>query len=1084
MYSKFNQWSNQQQRMDAYQKAQLKSQRISQATSGKKKTRKPENKGKHRQTDKKIVVNKKGISATSVRTANKGNVDVDINIIKTGNRKGQGRPPASTGGTRRRGNTLTEAFGFRDKSSDATIRERERTDRNERERLARQDRLDREQREARERARERARQTQIDEQNRRRENTRLAIERERLEVERARQRADAQQQRRPAQQPQPAPAHHPDDIGRGFAEINARIGALDQQVRAGQAIAPPPINVEVNPRIEVNPNIRVVGVEAGGIVINNENAQRKARQRGRRANMGRRGGGNVSSDSQSSSQSSSEGFSSPAEEAEAIGRRSPARGGRRPAQRTQRRSPTIPPTIPAPIPETPRQPEPERQPESSSDESVVLLEAGSGAESDDPSIAQRGAEALLDLGTTAGGAVARGVGAGVGALGERAVEALPSAEDVGGALGGAVATGLGAVGRTGLAVGAELGGRAVEQLPSAEEVVGNVRNLLRDAVNPQQQLEGGESSSGESEGSGVLVDEAPQQSVSTIADRIRERQERERRALEEQQAERERQRRLREEQRQQKVAIAEQKAQQGEQGGILADIAQRGAEAVGGAVQTGVNVLRDAIGGTEPKKKSTPKPLGLGDLPSVTLEEFDDSGAEVFSDYFGGGSGGESDTSFTGIAGGGSAFGSGSDEGLLDTRRTGKTPKGRPEGTLLKKDLDDPYVVLDQFVKTGGDLGKEGDTPPSSPESVRVETTKPKPKPEPEPSFSESETDTDTEEKFRDLRKLSPKELLRTGERLQRQQIKADSLLSEALKEPQKLVVGQKGDSPSDTESSSDESQKDFFGQRGDLDVSGFGTRSSGTESSSESEGETISQRRRRERATIRREQLRRGVSTEQADTLAKLGTRFLGESSDSGAESDTDVRQQRLMENQQLIATLEKSLEQLTLQKARKRGMGQDAKTKYERNITEHQRVLGLLRGQNSFITDGKPYGSAPITFDSPLIQTANRINDGEQLVETKGGSRAGAGRKKVSVSDNPEVQERFERNTENKTLNVRLLNQKLSSFGTERLDPQITTRGRGALERYLTARATTEQIAEILRIYDNILENKRLERLYRKGD
>jgi hypothetical protein len=97
MYSKFNQWSNQQQRMDAYQKAQQKSLRISEATTGKKKQRKPENKGKHRQTDKKIVVNKSGLSATSVRTANKGNVDVDINIIKTGNRKGQGRPPASAG---------------------------------------------------------------------------------------------------------------------------------------------------------------------------------------------------------------------------------------------------------------------------------------------------------------------------------------------------------------------------------------------------------------------------------------------------------------------------------------------------------------------------------------------------------------------------------------------------------------------------------------------------------------------------------------------------------------------------------------------------------------------------------------------------------------------------------------------------------------------------------------------------------------------------------------------------------------------------------------------------------------------------
>lgn len=1057
MYSKFNQWSNQQERMDAYQKAQLKSLRISQATTGKKKQRKPENKGKHRQTDKKIVVNKKGLSATSVRTANKGNVDVDINIIKTGNRKGQGRPPASasTGSGRgRRGNTLREAFEFRDKSDDLTFRERERRDRNERQRQERQDRIDREQREARERARERARQTTIDEQNRRRENTRLLIERERLELER--QRANAPPP--PAVPVAPAPAHHPDDIGRGFAEINARIGALDARVEAGQAIAPPPVNVEVNPRIEVNPNIRVVGVEAGGIVINNENAQRQARQRGRRANMGRRGGGNVSSDSQSSS---SEGFSSPAEEVEAIGRRSPAR--RRPAQRRSQ----------------PREPEPERPPVSS-DESEVLVEAGSGAESDEPSIAQRGAEALLDLGIAGGGAVARGVGAGVQTIGERAVEQLPTAEGVGGAIGGAIATGAEIAGRGALGLGQELGQRAVAQLPSAEEVVGNVRNLLADAVNPeQQQIESGTEGE-ESEGSGVLVDVAPQQQVGRLAQRIRERQEEEREAERRAEAERERQRRLREEERQKTLRKAEQKAQQGEQAGILADIAQT----AGGVVQTGVNVLRDAIVGTEPKKKSTPKPLGLGELPKVSAVEDEGSGAEIFSDYFGGGSSGtESDTSFAGFAGGGSAFGSsGEEERLLDTRRSGRTPRGR-EGTLLKKDLEEPFTALEQFVKTGGDIAKEGDTPPSSPESVRLATKKP----QPEPEESGGETDTDTEEKFRDLSKLSPSALLRTGQRLQRQQIKVDSLLSKALAEPEKLVVGQKGEGPSDTESSGAESvviepsPKDFFGQTGDLEVSGFG---SATESSSESEGETIAQRRRRERQNIRREQIRRGVSTREADALAKIGTAYLGESSDSGAESDTDIRQKRLMENQQLIATLEKSLEQLTLQKARKSGMGQQARTQYDRNITEHQRVLGLLRGQNSFITDGKPYGSQPITFDSPLIQTANRINAGEQLVDTKGGARAGAGRRKVIVSDNPKIQERFERNTENKTLNVRLLNQKLSKFGMERLDPQITTRARGSIESYLTGRATTEQIAEILRIYDNILENKRLERLYRKGD
>jgi hypothetical protein len=268
------------------------------------------------------------------------------------------------------------------------------------------------------------------------------------------------------------------------------------------------------------------------------------------------------------------------------------------------------------------------------------------------------------------------------------------------------------------------------------------------------------------------------------------------------------------------------------------------------------------------------------------------------------------------------------------------------------------------------------------------------------------------------------------------------------------------------------------------LGVSGFGTRSSGTESSSESEGETIAQRRRRERATIRREQMRRGVSKEEADRLSKIGTRYLGESSSDESGEEKNQKQQRIMNNQQFIAKLEKSLELLTLQKARKSGMGQEAKTQYERNITEHQRVLGLLRGQNSIILEGKPYGSLIINNDSPLIQTANRINAGGELVSTKGGTRAGAGRPVVKVSENPEIQSNFEGVIQRKTGNVRLLNDRLSQFRLNRADSAITTRDRGTLERFLRGRASTEQIEEILRIYDDILENKRLERLYRKGD
>jgi len=1022
MFSKFDQWNTQQSRMETYQKAQQKSLRISEATTGKTKKRKPENKGKHRKTDKpkvsdakKIVVNKSGLSRTSVRTENKGNVDVDINIIKRGNRKGAGRPPTSTSVKKER--TLKDAFEFRDKTS---------TSDEERRRIRIEDRAERDRRFNLEQQREQQRQVEaIAERRLRREE--LDLRRQDLVA----QRAERQLERRRIEAlmgQRPAPANHPDDIGRGIAEMNARIDRLDANVRAGQNIAPPPINVEVNPRINVNPNIRVVGVEAGGIVINNEGARAVANQRGRRANIDRRGGGNLGSDS-----SSSEGFSSPTEEQRAIARRQPASRRRQPPP--QRR-------------QQPSAPEQERA-LSSSDESSVIVERQSGSERDEPSLAQRGAEALIDLGRAGGGAVARGVGAGLSTIGERAVEALPSAEDIGGVIGGAVATGAGIVGRGALA----LGQRAYENLPPAQ-------NLLADAIQQQeeqsdieldplalQSVSEGESSSGEER---VVAE--PTALPSTIAQRIAQRREEQQREFDDmrRREQEERQRELSQRQRD-----IQRRAEVGEQSGILADIQQT----IQSGIQTGVNVLRDAIN-PAPQRQSTPAPLGLGEEPEVRRGSIG-SGVDLLSDYFAGsGSEGESsgtDTSYSSIAKGRKPF-SQTQQQLLDIDPNPQKPP--KESTLLKSDLDDPFVALEQFVKTGGDIAKEGDTPPSSPEQrggetdeTETEVATKKPQPEPE---GESETDTDTEEKFRDLRKLSPEKVLKTAERLQRQQIKVDSLLSEAL------------------------SPKDFFGQSGDLEVSGFGE-----PEESSSEGENIADRRRRERATIRREQLRRGVSKEQADRLAKIGTRYLGDSSSSDESgNEQNEREQRIMNNQQFIAKLEKSLELLSLQRARKSGMGQEAKTQYDRNISEHQRVLGLLRGQNSIILEGKPYGSPLLNNDSPLIQTADRIISGGQLVETKGGSRVGAGRPVVKVSDNPEIQTKFERVLQSKTGNVRLLNDRLAQFRVNRVDSAITTRDRGTLERFLTGRASTEQLEEILRIYDDILENKRLERLYRKGN
>tara|TARA_R110000824_G_scaffold164016_1_gene340010 strand:+ start:2528 stop:5602 length:3075 start_codon:yes stop_codon:yes gene_type:complete len=1020
MSNRFSNWDEQQKRIEAHQSAQQKSQRISSATAGKKKKRKPENKGKHRK-DVNVIKSKETNVKVKTQKDKEGDVNVGITFNRRGNRKGQGRPAGVVGASGRAGSSLASAFGQQQTAQQAQQRGAQTTEAERRQ--TRQDRLDRQRIEDRERARDRAERTQQREQERRRENARLIIERERLAIERNRPPPVA-----------PAPAHHPDDIGRGFAEINGRIGALDAQVRAGQNIAPPQINVA--PVINVTPNINVVGVEAGGIVIQNEGARASANNRGRRANIDRRGGGGHQSFSEESSGDSD------------IGRPADRRRAER-NQRTQPRRPQQRPPAPAPPPA----PSETEVGDVSEAESFAVVERGSGTESDEPTIAEIGGEALLGL----GGGLARGVGAGATTIGEAVVSGLPSAEDVGGAIGGGIATGAGIAGRAGLAGASAIGGAVV--------------NVVRDAIAPTPAPE-----------------PAPEpEPLGLIAQRIAKQKE---------------------ELRAPTITPGPQPSpltfnKPAEQATILADIAS---QAVSGAVAGGrkaINLVSDGLKTVEetvrPHFDYDPLKEGISGRTKRLEEKSEYDLGELSSEgegagkIFSGSSGGESDTSYQRIVEGGSAFGSSGSEDELKTG--GGTPK--PPKPLTAKQRREAIAVgganellnqFDDIVKTGGDVLEEAVEKPDSPKPLVSEEIlrakafgvpkKPPKSQDKPPGDSGDEGEAVGDKMYGDIIRqhatFAPADPTAGGTPKPKRR-------ATSVRPAIRTTSTTKSIDLEPTESSSEEA--DFFRQSGDLDVSGFG---SATESSS-SEDVDVSELRKRERAKIRREQIRRGVSKEEAEVLARMGSRFLGDSSSSEGEGRPPEFNERLKSNATEVGNIERALAELDAQKKRNKGMGAIPKSQYD---AEELKLINLLRRFRQQQTDLSTATNLPASINlSEADRTSlDNLIRGDDLITTKGGARSGAGRPQTKLFESQTQQQKFEANQNDTAENLRRLNARLKTIKDlprtqrNRLIGQISTKDRNAILASLTGRLQQASIDSVMATYDAIIENKRLERLYRK--
>jgi hypothetical protein len=511
-------------------KERQKSQKISQATAGKKRARKEENKGKHRDKSKSETT----ITSGSERQGGSGFGVVNVISAKAPNRKGAGRPKTISGvGGVRRG--LETAFGTQDTTrergvrSEARERELEAEQRRREERLERRSaaELEQQRRDRGERQRQFNRTQQAEQA---REATR---ERERREDirDRAQERADraqAEQERADAQE-------------RRFQEAQQAFVVGLQQQGQRPLIAGPLI---VGPLVAEGAIVNAPKTNFSNI----GNVGTDATSRRRRRGIGGRGGGGGGRRSYgSSSDSSSSSSSSPSAGQPDPTPRTRRERGAQSAQSRQRpqRSPSIP-TTPA--------------------EEQSLLAQGAGA--------------LLTGATTLGGGLARAGGGFVGGIGGAIAEQLPTAEAVGNIAGRGV-----------VAVGGATAGA----------VASGAQTLLREALRPTQQEQKADPAllQSVSEGESVVVE--PQQPVRTLAERNQDRIDAETRRVAQEQEEIERNRRIREERRRSAREQQQQKAVErtgmtlyNEQAGILADI-QANAGRVVGAVVGSLNLAREAL---------------------------------------------------------------------------------------------------------------------------------------------------------------------------------------------------------------------------------------------------------------------------------------------------------------------------------------------------------------------------------------------------------------------------------------------------------------------------------------------------------
>lgn len=540
----YNTYAQRQSAVERANKARQKSQRISDATKGKKKSRKPENKGKHRRQDAVIKGSGQAVQVAGLGRGGSASQNVVVLPAKAKNRPGAGRPKASTGSRglgQGGGQGITSAFGTATEKEDERRRRREEERDEERTRDRRREQRDttirrEEVRERRRERGERARQFNIEQgrlqglETQRRQELAQQIVREQ-NVEQARQRAEDARQRETIARLE--------GIEQRIARQPAQVAPVGQQAPliAGPLIQGPLIaeGAIVNaPRTDFsnigNPNVNV-----------GTDASTRRRDRDRSAGRGdRRRRPPSGSDSSSSSDGAPPPTPSPRTRRTQQGQSATQRRGRSPRAEEQFE-----------VVEQPTTPE----------EEASLL---GGL-----------AQGLATGATTLGGGLVRAGGGFVGGVGGAIAEQLPPAERVGDVAGRVAVAAAGATGRA---------------------VASGAQTIAREALRPVQEEQQADSALLESvsEGESVIVE--PQRPVSAIQQAIIDRQAEERRELEQRQEEEERQRRIREQRRKE----TQKRAEQSEQAGILADI-QSGAGAVAGVVADvvgqGVRAVGEQVGG-------------------------------------------------------------------------------------------------------------------------------------------------------------------------------------------------------------------------------------------------------------------------------------------------------------------------------------------------------------------------------------------------------------------------------------------------------------------------------------------------------
>ena len=1018
--SGYENYARQTDRVDTIQRAQQKSARISQATKGKKKKRKPENKGKHRKSGSEIT-----ISSGTERQGGTGYGTVNVIAPRRPNRAGAGRPPAGISGGARR--TLDTAFGFRETQSQKEEKERETREARQR-REAREDRIRQADIDERRRERgERQRQFNLQQQaEQRREQQRTQERQAEIRRQDAIERARQQERR--------------EDLRIREQESRARI-AMEERI-ARQPAQVPDIRIDAGVRgplieqgaIQFAPNINPQFENIGNPTVNvGTDPSTRRRQRGR----GRQQRRPPPPESSSSSESDPAQGGSPA-----VRRRGGRGGGGRTPQ--QRRSPT-PAQAPAPARQPEQQPatRPRRradppEPARTAEEEATILQRGARGIGN---LAQQaitgGAEIVGGLAQQAGQATLQAGGALARQTGEAIYEQLPTT----GAVAGAVGTGLQTVGgalyqqlpeaQTVAETVATGAGALAEQLPEAQTVAGalgtgletvreGAEGLIALAQQPQQEeqvadpalLESVSEEEEKQEPRQPVPEPEPTQDPTlsavartirqqlqptqpvSIAQRIRERQEAERRDAEREQLERDRLRRERVEARKQ-----QQKSPSTTQRALLADIETQREQ---------VNLAQDAL-------RLSPE-----------------SGRET-------GSGSGTDTSFVRIAQGQSPFGSG-EEGLLEV---GKEPArgGRPIPTQTEQ-AEDPLKYLEAYQQTGGDIAVapfEEPDEPLSPTALAVAEKKTGTPLTVREGLSPRET----------LEGLFAREPIQVPQRPERPSPVAQQ------KTPPQASLAEQALRFSDPEGSGTDT--DFTGRSGQAyqEESDF--------LRTESEGESGGSIPRSERDRAIMETPPSQLTPRELARRAKLVR--------EQAEADIEdiEEEERLRESGQedaktrRLAGLNAQLRRVRRDLERKKGkQGLRRVQIHERNLV---RDIGILE---QAIRDGTE-------VDTLVTETEERFYQSP----TQGGVREGTGRKRKE-GENPEIGEAQDKIIQELAL-IRTASG--FSPASNIRDAQITKKNKSNYEERLrTAGISEEDIITIMEAYERILGLKREIRVLRK--